>query len=262
MPAVLDRDLAPVRQRAVAGLVGQRPLPRLPPQIPARATATGDLAVRARLKSPVLRTLHILVGAFLTGDMPPSLRGFAASCGASPDLTHQQLVGSDERERRPRRDHPARRRRLRNRHVRGQANALAPALPTGDSRADLSELGYRAPAYLVHQQFVVAMSANDGRAAISLPASAGSATASWWPARHAAHHEHPRPDPPVRHAAHSCAPRISSPVTVGMYVRVVSPRQPGSANHARPGEAVLANGATVIQVIVERQRVYASRHVL
>ena len=92
---VLDSDLAPARQRAVAGPVSQRPLPRLPPQIPARAPATaGDLTVRARLRRPVLRTLHIPIGAFLTGDLRPPLLGFAAGCGALPDLAHQQFVGS------------------------------------------------------------------------------------------------------------------------------------------------------------------------
>ena len=37
------------------------------------------------------------------------------------DLAHQQLIRSDQRERRPRRDHPSRRCRLSNRHIRGRA---------------------------------------------------------------------------------------------------------------------------------------------
>jgi hypothetical protein len=40
VPTIFPNDLTPRRQRAVLGPVGQRPLPRLPPQIPARLTST------------------------------------------------------------------------------------------------------------------------------------------------------------------------------------------------------------------------------
>jgi hypothetical protein len=72
VPAVLESDLAPARQRAVIGPVGQRPLPRLPPQISARTTAAArHLTVRARLRRTVPRTLHVPVATFLTGDLRP-----------------------------------------------------------------------------------------------------------------------------------------------------------------------------------------------
>jgi hypothetical protein len=130
MPAVLPGDLTPARQRAITCPVGQCPLPRLPLKIPAGITlTTGSLAVPPRPRRTRVQMLRGLVVAFRAGDLRPGLSVFllAVGCGASAYLAHQQLIGRDERERRPRSDHPSRSRRLGDRDVGGQARHAAAA---------------------------------------------------------------------------------------------------------------------------------------
>jgi hypothetical protein len=231
---VLDSDLAPVRQRTVPGPVGQRPLPRLPPQIPARTTATArHLTVRTRLKRTVPRTLHDPVTAFMTGDLRPAQRGLAAGCGASPDLAHQQLVGSDQRERWTRRYHPPRRRRLRDRHVRGQARHTAhhqqrprqePATATRTRVAQ--QRGRGSHDHPIHRKR--RQSRHPARLAMQLDQQVHVQVRDRPRDQRQQRHAPSRgpPDPPVRPAPHRCTPRISSPPNAGMYVRAVSPSSP------------------------------------
>jgi hypothetical protein len=71
VPTVLTGDLTAAWERPVIILVGYRPLPRLPPQVPTRITpTTGTVALLVQSGRTVPRSLHVLVGTFAAGYRP------------------------------------------------------------------------------------------------------------------------------------------------------------------------------------------------
>lgn len=95
VPTVLPDYLAPARQRPVTSPVGQRPLPRLPPQIPTRTIPTAwPLLTRARLGQMLPRILNVPVAPSRLENLAPGLSKLSPA--AAEDLAHQQLICRDE----------------------------------------------------------------------------------------------------------------------------------------------------------------------
>ena len=102
---MLAADVPAGGQGAVTGLAGQRPLPCQELRFPA-APGRPSPGIRQPDTGPTSR-----LRAFWPASDPARPLPGHAGLGGAANLAHQQLIGGDQRERRPRRDHPARRRR-------------------------------------------------------------------------------------------------------------------------------------------------------
>ncbi len=150
MSAVLCRDRLPARQRPVGSRVRYCPVPRTAPaSTPAELAglcSTSDMAPAAADHGGAPRRPCV------TSDLSA---GWAAAAAERRDLAHQHLIRPDQRERRPRRDLPARRARLRHRHVCGQAGNT-PAANGTPPRAPRPRIGQQRgrhhPDHAVHRQ--------------------------------------------------------------------------------------------------------------
>jgi hypothetical protein len=125
VPTILPCDLPPGRQRAVVGPVGQRPQPRLPLKIPSRSLTRQSFTSTQTLgRTP--RRRHRSAAILAPGQRRHQLARLpAARRNSAADLAHQQLVGADQPERRPRRDHSLRGGGLRDRDVGREARRAA-----------------------------------------------------------------------------------------------------------------------------------------